>query len=334
MLDFPYTRHEITNLLLTCRQIHTESYFLVLPNIEYRFNTDLFLCDFLSYFLTLSTPIISSLRHLSLLHGNFSAVTLVDNDPTSRYTLAAILPFFQGLQLDTLRIEGERSNDATRQTNYNLITSLVGSNGFKECVYTSKTDGWLQNPMPRWLKGGDHADEVLYPLGYPQPETWNRIIKEQNEGAPDASVKLFWVGLKGQRIEMKGRYRAGCKGPIKKAIVVEENYKRREGDRGPGKGMGIEVRIRRGADADYVQKGPIGKKDPAAQGLASSSAFLEPVWKYELDEDLREHAKRITMAQELKDWRLRNWQRKAKGRTICRSLLPKENPMESVKGDQ
>ena len=106
---------------------------------------------------------------------------------------------------------------------------------------------------------------------------------------------------------------------------MEEGYKPLKGDMGPGMGMGVEVRIHRGAGVDYVQKGP-----PESKGLKTTDPdetveVAGFVLVNELDGDLQEHARNLRVGGKIERWVVQSWERRAEGMEICRSLLAKQN---------
>ena len=85
-----------------------------------------------------------------------------------------------------------------------------------------------------------------------------------------------------------GINRAGLENGLKK---LEEGYKPLKGDMGPGMGMGVEVRIHRGAGVDYVQKGPPESKELKTTDPDDTVEVAGFVLVNELDGDLQEYAR-------------------------------------------
>ena len=233
-----------------------------------------------------------------------------------------------------LRLEDRHSDRYNPQAIYDVVSALVKCDGFKECLYISTRDGWLREAAEPRLRGhpetpgGDPDERVYYPLREPQPETWDTALKERDGKMTGADVRLFWVDCGGERMEVTGGYQSRWIGEHPEQ--VEEGYKRLKGDIGPCMGMGVEVRIRRGAGVDYVQRELPDESESDIADLDEWADLDKTRWVNEPDGALHQHA-RLSVVPEIKESRIKSWERRANGREICRSVLARQKPVSSRK---
>ena len=169
------------------------------------------------------------------------------------YAFYQLLPVFKGLNLDKFELDDPYHGPSViedgwgHDTTYSGINSLVReSKGWKELICRSCTDKWL-NPVT-FITTSSSGSEEETSRRDPQPETWDRMMRERDGLESGASVEM-WV-----RDERGGAKHwekvSGVYEP--KGMITSES--RDDGyDETPG--FAIEVRIRRGDSVDCMQDG-------------------------------------------------------------------------------
>lgn len=115
------------------------------------------------------------------------------------------------------------------ETAYEDVERLIKSDGFKELVYTSASDQFMKvHPDQDEGDGNSHRD--------PQPSTWDKMIKDRDGADSGAGVEMFRVTKDG-RIKLKDEFE-----------TVQDTSEAEKPDP-------IEVRVKRGKRANYVQSG-------------------------------------------------------------------------------
>ena len=194
----------------------------------------------------------SAIKHLHVIAYPFPLFASADEDFYTTYSFDQLLPIFDGLNLDKFEVEEPYhapyaaedgwGHDATY---HGLEDLLQASQGWKELVYRSQTDKWLK---PVTFTSGSASGTEDHTSGRdPQPESWDKMIKERDGAESGASVEM-WVQEKGEGTtwrQVSGGYKP--KGIIT-AEVRDDGYD-------PNPGMAVEFRARRGEGVDYQQTG-------------------------------------------------------------------------------
>lgn len=182
------------------------------------------------------------------------------------YYFYSVLALFPALQLDKLTVydpyhgEGVSEDVYGHWGTYREIDLLVKiAKGFKELVFISENDRCLNS---NYLGGKVAA----------QPSTWDKMVKDRDGVNSGAGVEMFTFA-KGQRAKMVGDHPFYHLRHDGRVVVADDN---RDGDDAiPWDNKlhggeehsenvdrwleviegGVELRVRRGNDADYVQDG-------------------------------------------------------------------------------
>ena len=169
------------------------------------------------------------------------------------YNFLYLLPLFPGLSLAKLEIEDPFhgpdvaedgwGDDATYHDIGDFITK---SKGWQMLVFRSSSDTWM-NPtkLTNICFGNGRTTEVH--ARDPQPETWDRMIKERDGVGSGARVEMFMkeAGEEKPWEKISGDYKPQVLDNPKDDIDVDDMAKRRS----------IEVRVRRGEGVDYRENG-------------------------------------------------------------------------------
>lgn len=182
------------------------------------------------------------------------------------YDFHSVLPLFPGLQLNTLTVydayhgEGVCEDVYGHWGTYREIEGFVKrAKGFQELAFISANDRCLNSSY----LGGWNA---------PQPSTWDKMIKDRDGVDSGAGVEMFTFAS-GRRMKMVGDhpfYHLRRGGRVVVADGNRDGYDAIPWDNGIHGGGergakvdrqleviegGVEIRVRRGRDADYVQDG-------------------------------------------------------------------------------
>ncbi|KAL8672325.1 MAG: hypothetical protein Q9168_003209 [Polycauliona sp. 1 TL-2023] len=179
------------------------------------------------------------------------------------YGFPDVLPLFPGLQLKTLWLgdpyhgewaaEDGWGHDAT----YAAVEALIKSKGFKELIYVVENDRFLRPVhFTRTSVGPPPVETEDISERQPQPSTWDAMMKARDGADSGACVELYRILDDGKRrLPLKTEFES-----------IQEASAESDGQ--------IEVRVRRGTDADYLQD---GQQNEWAQPL--SELFNQYSWE-------------------------------------------------------
>ncbi|KAL9023970.1 MAG: hypothetical protein Q9196_006854 [Gyalolechia fulgens] len=247
-LNLTYPHFDLPHLLLSSRQLHNEALPLYCENARFEFKGTKQLVDFLT---AINHETLCKLRHIAVRGFPFPVYRDSEAFGYTTYSFEQVLPLFPGLQLSTLWVgdpfHGKWSSEDGwgHNATYSTVGELIKSQGFKELIYVVENDRFLKpvrfESQNSWSAtnatdstSGTHEAESRYP----QPSTWDAMIKERD--GPSAGVEMF-------RLLEDGSHRIPLRTEFE--TVQEASGKGSEGQ--------IEVRIKRGTDADHVQKGEL-----------------------------------------------------------------------------
>ena len=167
-----------------------------------------------------------------------------DSHSYKTHDLEDLLPLFPGLALVKFEVEDafhgpEVGEDGWgHNMTYHLLESMIErSKGWKELVYRSASDRWLEQVVFTTYTPEGKSEKVHG--RDPQPESWDRLIKARDGEHSGAGVEMWYkpVGEDPDWVKVVGRYQSNAAGhEIRPAI---------------------QVRVRRGEGADYRQDGEI-----------------------------------------------------------------------------
>lgn len=161
------------------------------------------------------------------------------------FDFSSVVLLFPGLQLHTLTIHDpyhgkDVSEDGWgHNTSYKEVGNLIkNGKGWKNLVFKSENDHMMEVVKFTSVDQAGNRSEKVHGRNK-QPGTWDRLIKERDGEGEGAGVEM-WVCKKGGKREK---------------VDAEVGYKvRGEGE----EDVGIEIRVRRGKGADYVQDAKVG----------------------------------------------------------------------------
>ena len=175
----------------------------------------------------------------------------------------SLLPLFPGLRLDTLIIEDAfHGEDAAEDgwghnATYDGLQDMVKEGkGWKELILRSPSDVWLE-PVVFQSRA---ADGTVTPETHgrsKQPAAWDTMIKERDGPESGATVEMWSCKADGLWEKVEGAYNAEVEG---------------EAEQDDADGVGpaqpwIEVRIRRGKEAEYAQDGRVAHESAPSRKL-------------------------------------------------------------------
>ena len=243
-------------------------------------------------FLTTLTPAsIAQLRHISV--RGFPFPVYPDDDDSCYHThlFPSLLPLFLGLHLDTLEVidafhgkgvdEDGWGHDATY---YDLEAMIKQGRGWKELVFKSVNDCWLEASVYECY-GADGTVATTQMTGrMAQPRVWDRMIKERDGEDSGARVEMWSCAEEGVWEKVEGDYNADLEDEAEGDNTEDDTdqddpeddseQESPDENEGPMLSMGregddesrpsIKVRVRRGEGAEYVQdRRSIGEDKPS-----------------------------------------------------------------------
>lgn len=225
--------------------------------------------DFLT---TIDQCTLTKLRHIAVRAFPFPCL-LNEAHPWSYVTCSFhhVLPLFPGLQLSTLwvgdcfHVRGVGGDIWSYDVAYYIVDDFIESQGFRELIYVVDHDRFLKpvdNP-DRGPASDSESEHWQTDTGGrdAQPSTWNTKIQERDGADCGASVTMFRVVDGNRRTAQEFE-------TIQEASDDDQPCHRYDTGQ-------IEIRIKRGKGADYVQKGEQGNKE--ANPLLK--LFKEMTWK-------------------------------------------------------
>ncbi len=234
--------------VFTSRQIHIEALPLLRPSATYNLLTTE---HFIDYLTTLTPASLAQLRHISV-RGYPLPVYPDDNVPSyCTHLFASLLPLFPGLQLDTLELidafhgrDVEEDGWGHNATYDDLETMIKNGKGWKELVFKSASDRWLK-PVT-FIESMNGTSTQITTGRSAQPEAWDTMIKERDGKESGARAEMWTSKREGVWEKVEGQYKPGLEEEGDDESEVEDEVR---DDGSPS----IEVRVRRGNGAEYVQ---------------------------------------------------------------------------------
>ncbi|CAM6123061.1 unnamed protein product [Calypogeia fissa] len=213
----------------------------------------------LDHLTTLPASEIAQIRHIHVKSFPFPLYTHEKRISSTTYDMSETLALFPGLALDLLTVEDPYHdpdvNDGWGDMGtYFDIETLIKSKGWKELHYTSPTTEFMSSLNDP------------YNSRRPQPEGWDKLLKDRDGENSGAEVKMFVAkesGGKGLAADLQ-------KGMVYEFVprkpLAEVVHQLPDGPRGAMvtdfdvDNVGIDSRevllvAKRGTDADYVQDG-------------------------------------------------------------------------------
>lgn len=249
-ITLTYPTFALPPLLFTSRQLHAEALPLLRSNATY----DLITTEhFIDYLTTLSPATLAQLRHISVRDVPFPVYPDVDDSYYVTHLFSTLLPLFPGLRLGTLIIEDAfHGEDAAEDglghnATYDGLQEMVKEGkGWKELILRSTSDRWLVAVVFQ-MCAADGTVRTMINGGSKQPETWDRLIKERDGQESGAKVEMWSCKAQGVWEKVEEAYNA----------EVEDEAEQDDLDGAEPARSSIEVRVRRGKEADYAQDGMI-----------------------------------------------------------------------------
>ncbi len=136
---------------------------------------------------------------------------------------------------------------------YDELEDMIGKGkGWKELVFTSSSDRWLQEVVFDRIDAHGSTTEEKHGRDE-QPGTWDRMIKERDGEGSGARVEMWWCKdeKRGVWEKVAGQYSAEVDEEMDDEAVQEDDGKDSLGRVRPS----IMVKVTRGKGADYVQDG-------------------------------------------------------------------------------
>ncbi|KAF6220512.1 hypothetical protein HO133_002945 [Letharia lupina] len=298
-----YPTFTLPPLLSTSHRIHTEALPSLRPNATYNLLTTEHLVDHLT---TLTPASLAQLRHISLRGLPLPVYPSDDDSCYHTHLFPSLLPLFQGLRLDTLEVtDAYHGEDVCEDgwghnaTYYDLEGMIKEGQGWKELVFKSASDRWLDAVVFE-SRAADGAVTRETNGRDKQPGAWDRMIKERDGEESGARVEMWSRREGGVWRKVEGDYNAEVEDPAGQdcfegngePVLSIERQGDDESDVGPVR-PSIEVRVRRGKGAEYVQDGrsmdehkysrklremfeKLGWKEIKAQGLFIPGAEDDP----------------------------------------------------------
>jgi len=197
---------------------------------------------------------LSALRHLSVKAYPFP-LWPSDSSSYTTYDLQDLLPLFPELALEELEVEDSYHGPDVMEdgwghnaTYQDLGAMIKKSKAWKELVYHVQSDRWLEEVVFKTSGPGQESKDVVHGRD-PQPETWDKMIKER-DGEESGAVVEMWCKKAGNGNDWKkivSDYR------LEK---VEEHEGEADYDEdNMGTRPAIKIRVRRGDRVEYKQDG-------------------------------------------------------------------------------
>ncbi|KAL8904479.1 MAG: hypothetical protein Q9207_003243 [Kuettlingeria erythrocarpa] len=265
-LNLTYPHLGPSPLLLSSRRLHSEASPSYWENVRFNFKGTKQLVDFLT---SIDHETLCKLRHIAVRGFPFPVYRDPDAYGYSTYAFNDILPLFPGLQLSTLWVgdpfHGKWSTEDGwgHNASYSAIDDFIKCQGFKELVYVVENDRFLKRVRfensNSWsvTNATDSTSGTWEPnIRYPQPSTWDAMMKERD--GTTASVEMCRLLDDGNR-----------------RVPLDTEFETIQHATGNGDEGQIEVRIKRGTNADHAQKGGLVREwDHGLRDL-----FKEFTWK-------------------------------------------------------
>lgn len=207
------------------------------------------------------------LRHVSARSHPLPVTPVPEDSPNYvTYSFPTVLQLFPELQLSTLVVRDTYHEPGTQQdgfgdeASYEMVEDLIKSDGFKELIYISGSDSFMNTnefvTIPAKYPANGAEKFVETTRRDPQPSTWDKLIKERDGTASGARVEMF-RHTKDGRVPLKSEFERSKKpsGVESRVVVPNTEFPTPSGVEDRGRREAIEIRIKRGEGADYVQTG-------------------------------------------------------------------------------
>lgn len=228
---------------------------------------------FIDYLTSLIPATLAQLRHISLRDVPFPVYPDDDDACYVTHLFPSLLPLFPGLRLDTLIIEdafhGEDADEDGwgHNATYESLQDMVKEGkGWRELILRSTSDVWLE-PVVFKLRAADGTVTLETHGRSKQPEAWDRLIKERDGPESGAKVEMWSCKADGLWEKVEGAYNA------EEEDEAEQDDSDAEGPARPS----IEVRVRRGKEAQYAQDGIVAHESAPFRKLREMLEMLG--WK-------------------------------------------------------
>ncbi|KAL8815380.1 MAG: hypothetical protein Q9223_005478 [Gallowayella weberi] len=229
-------------LLLVSKQIHHEAVPAYHRDIQFDFGSTKHLLDFLT---TFDQHTIGTLGHISVSACPFTVVA----SPQTIYSsdLDDVLAFFPGLQLLSLNVRDMHHKPGLYWREsfggpHRVLGRLINCQGYKKLIYKILHLGSA-------LRDGDFL------LKFPQPSTWDAMIKSVDGVKSGVSVQIYR--------------------PCGDKLVPLKDYEHKD-ENGPYLSHdSIEVHVTRGRGADYTQAGLNGALNSRLDGYLPHMSWKE-----------------------------------------------------------
>ncbi|KAL8689100.1 MAG: hypothetical protein Q9218_005148 [Villophora microphyllina] len=217
-------------------------------------------------------------KHLVNFLTSIDHETLTKLRHIQTYMLDDVLPLFPGLQLRTLRVNDPfhgqevEEDDWGHDAAYRAVADFIKSDGFQELTYAVEHDRFLKR-VQFAESSPTTGSRIPEPnMRQPQPLTWDAMMKERDGTGSGANVEMFRIMDGGtRRIPLKTEFETVQDPPEdEEPEVPEDEEPKVEGQ--------IEIRIKRGEGANYVQQGR-----PSNEHL--HDLFMELTWKEILEKE-------------------------------------------------
>lgn len=269
-LNLTYPHFRPPPLSTSSRQLREESLPSYWQNTRFSFQGTKHLVDFL---FSIDHGTLSNLRHISVCGFPFPLYpNTEDASGYLTYFFDYVLLLFPGLQLAEFEVKdpyhgaGVDEDGWGHNATYATIENLIQSQGFKELIYTVEHDRFLRPVSFTSYSAAPGSPPETETTGRdPQPSTWDAMIKAKDGADSGAAVTMY-------RLLDDSKSRV----PLKTAFeTVQPETEEKAGGQ-------IEIRIKRGQDVDYVQKGEAADR----WGQRLVDMFKDVTWKEILEKNL------------------------------------------------
>lgn len=178
------------------------------------------------------------------------------------YSFPIVLQLFPGLQLSTLTVRDTYHEPGTQhdgfgdEAAYEMVEHLIKSDGFRESVYISTSDCFMQ-PNDFEAYPADKSPKVKETSNRdPQPSTWDKLMKQRDGMNSDAGVEMF-RHTKDGRVPLRDEFENPAPLDDNPKFMATDPASMRTCSHmeDTGRREVIEVRVKRGQGADYSQTG-------------------------------------------------------------------------------
>lgn len=246
-LTLTYPTFTPSPLVFASHQIHTEALRFLRPNAIYNLLTSE---HFIDYLTTLTPASLAQVRHISVCGYPLPVYPDDDDSCYTTHSFPSLLPLFPGLQLDTMEvIDAYHGKDVVEDgwghnaTYGDLEDMIKNGQGWKELIFRSASDRWMK-PVTFSEIGTLNGQKTTGRSA--QPGAWDTMIKERDGKESGARVEIWTSKEEGVWGKVEGEYKPDLEEEGDDDSEVED-------EAGDDESPSIEVRVRRGKGAEYVQ---------------------------------------------------------------------------------